>query len=87
MNKLTLQSLCEIFLRRTNIDFKSNSLREQELFGSCLDIKPRELLMVYMDLKQKYGISFSETDLLEKKWLTFNSIVETVEKTCEYSVQ
>lgn len=87
MKKLTLEKICEIFFERTNIDFRENSLREQMLFGNCLNIKPRELLMVYMDLKQQYNVCISGSDLLEKKLLTFNSLVDTVEQTCGYSIQ
>lgn len=86
MKKLTLRSLCEIFLERTNINFNDKSLGDEMLFGSRLNIRPRELLMIYMDLKQEYKICFSEIDLLEKKISTFNGIVQTVEKTCGYSV-
>ncbi len=87
MQKVEIDKIYDIFLRRTGVDFRrKENLRDKKIFGAEVNIEARELVQVYMDLKYELGIKFREEDLIDKKFATFNQIVELVKETCGYSV-
>lgn len=76
----------KIFFERTGLDFQNNEkLRRKKLFGAEINMNPRDLFLVYMDLQNTFGIKFSEKDLMNKQFTTFIEIVKLVKKACEYS--
>lgn len=88
MERITVNDICEVFVKRTGIDFTcEKGLRKEKLFGMKLKVKPRELLQVYMDLKNKLEITFIENDMINKKFSSFDEIIKLVEKTCGYSIE
>lgn len=87
MEGIRVEKICEIFKNRTNIDFDKNvDLRKENFFGLKLNINPRDLVMIYMDLKIIVGINFEEKDLLLKKFDTYENVIALVEKACGYSI-
>ncbi len=84
MTEVKTDRLCEIFTDRTGVDFREDEeLRDKKLLGPEINIEPRELLQVYMDLKYGMGIRFDVEDLINKKFATFNDVAVLLEKTCE----
>ncbi len=79
MKTITMRDITEVFLNRTGIDFaRDKEMRGKILFGADLGIKPRELLQVYMDLKNGWDLRFSEDDLIDKQFSTFNGVIKLV---------
>ena len=73
--------ISKIFLKRTGIDFKSNEeYKELNVFGKVLNINPREMVMVYMDLKNQFKIDNLNIYLENKEFITYKKICEIIEK-------
>lgn len=79
--KMFEEIISKIFLKRTGIDFKSNEeYKELNLFGKVLNINPREMVMVYMDLKNQFKIDNLNIYLENKEFITCKKICEIIEK-------
>lgn len=82
-----MDKIYKIFLNRAGIDFKRHpELVNQKLFGKSINIPPRELLQIYMDLKKELNVKFDENEIIHKRFDTFDNIVKLIEETCEHSV-
>jgi len=67
--------LCSIFAKRFSMNFIENT--EMKLLGKS-GIPARELLHVYFDVKNTFGISIPEDDIVAGKFDTFTHIVDII---------
>ena len=75
----------DIFKKRVGIDFeKECHLRNQKLLGAIIQLPPRELLMIYMDIEQVLGVTVPKREILKENFDTFDNIlrfvIENIEK-------
>ena len=72
------KSLADIFMQRFSMDFlKQPEKKEMKLLGKDV-IPARELLHVYFDVKNVFGISIPEYDVAEGRFDTFTHIADIV---------
>lgn len=77
MEDTLFNQICELFFKRTGIDFKNKTeYWDKSLLGVEININPRELLQIYMDMKYSLGIKLEEDGLIEKRFMTFDSILK-----------
>lgn len=77
MEDALFNQICELFFKRTGIDFKNKTeYWDKPLLGVEININPRELLQIYMDMKYSLGIKLEEDGLIEKRFMTFDSILK-----------
>lgn len=81
MENVKIQDINDIFIQRTGIDFgESSKKRDEDLLGIALNVQPRELVLIYMDLQKRYDIKFTENEICNKQFNSFNNILTLVEK-------
>lgn len=81
MENVKIQDINDIFIQRTGIDFgESSKKRDEDLLGIALNVQPRELVLIYMDLQKRYDIKFPENEICNKQFNSFNNIFTLVEK-------
>lgn len=70
----------KIFLNRTNIDFIDHGeLRRDNFFGFTLEIPPREIFLVLLDLEKEFNTKIPMEFVLEKRFSTFQNVIELLE--------
>ena len=68
--------LSDIFYKVVDIDFKKNEyLREKMLFSLDLNLEPRDLVTILINIQNTFGIKIPEKVLLDRKFSTFNNIL------------
>lgn len=72
------KKLSGICLKRFSIDFLHKPELKKMRFLSKADIPARELLHVYFDVKNTFGISIPEKDIVEGRFDTFEHIVDII---------
>ena len=76
--------LNEVFKEKTGIDFNSKeSLKNVNLFSDKINLQPRDLVTVCISIEKIFDIKFDEKEFLDRKFDTFNKIVELIKKYCE----
>lgn len=80
MNEEIFQRLQEIFFTRFNIDFKSKSTMDYEkhLLGEDWGLKPRDLLVLFIDIESQFGISISEKEIERGNFSSINNLVKII---------
>ncbi len=69
------KKLQKIFKTRTGIDFQHDKeKREDALLGKNLDIPPRELILIYLDIEKEFGIEITEKEIIGKNFSSYNKI-------------
>jgi peptide maturation system acyl carrier-related protein len=70
--------LAEIFQKRFSLDFPNNpETKEMKLLGKS-GIPASELLHVYFDVKNIFGISIPEEDIVAGRFDTFSHITDII---------
>ena len=73
-------TLNKIFLKRSKVDFLKNpAISDKPLFGREISMEPRELLYAVYDIERAYNISIPESVFLNKKFTTYQQILQSVE--------
>ena len=74
------KNLADIFMKRFSLDFLSDTeMRKMKLLGKS-GIPARELLHVYFDVKNIFGISIPEEEVAGGRFDTFAHITDIIEK-------
>lgn len=74
----------EIFIRRTGIDFtKRGDEKDENLFSRNINVDPRELLLIYEDIKEKFKCNLI-SGVCNRQFDTFNHICDLVKQACIY---
>jgi peptide maturation system acyl carrier-related protein len=74
--------LLKIFNNRFNIDFNKleNEFFNENLLEDGFRLTSRDLLYIYFDVMREYNITITEEDIVQGKFLTFNGILEIIQK-------
>ena len=54
----------------------------QALTGSVFKYKSQDLIYLFLELQNEFGIHFCEDDVVDYKFNTLSSIVQIIEKYC-----
>lgn len=80
-NKEILRKLNNIIIQHSNINFLINEdIRNKNLFSREINISPRELVLVFIDIQNEFNIIIPEVELINKKFNTFNDLVHIIER-------
>jgi peptide maturation system acyl carrier-related protein len=75
------KTLVKILEKRSGINFSEHAeLCDTKLLGTVIGLPARELLHIYFDIEQQFGITISEEDIVSGKFDTFKHISEIVRK-------
>lgn len=78
------QEIIHIFFLHTGIDFNiQTDLKDAHFFGKKLNFAPRDLLLIFMDLQKTLNIKIPNNILLDKKFTTYNNVINILQTTCE----
>lgn len=85
MHRLEIEkNLAVIFMRRFSIDFLHQpDMKEMKLLSKS-GIPARELLHVYFDVKNIFGIQIPEDDVVKGRFDTFEHITDIIEEQLPY---
>ena len=73
--------LIKIFQKRININFdERQDLRSHSLFDETLQIPIRELVLIVIDIKEKFNYEFTNSDLKKGNFENFESVEQTIIK-------
>ena len=74
--------LCDIFLNRFEIDLETIGKEnfDKHLLGSVFRLAPRDLIYIYLDIEEGFGISVPDEDIAAGGLGTVNSIIEIIER-------
>lgn len=62
-----------IDLDKLSLDYMTNSLLDPEI-----GLVPRDLLVIFFEMQNLFGISFTEKDIVERRFDFFSNIVDSV---------
>lgn len=77
------KKLEDIFLNRFQLNFKEleNSAKNDPLLGSKINLAPRDLLYVFVDIEEEFNITIPEDCIVEGKFDTFYNILDIIKTT------
>ena len=71
--------LIKIFQKRININFdERQDLRSHSLFDETLQIPIRELVLIVIDIKEKFNYEFTNSDVKKGNFENFESVEQTI---------
>ena len=71
--------LNEILHSRTGVDFQMNpELMDENLFGSKINLPPRELVLILHDIENSFNIRISNNILLKGEFNSYSNIKKIV---------
>lgn len=69
-------TLCEIFKKRTGIDFTDHpDQMDLPLFGREIAIPARELVYIYFDIEKELGVSIPQEAVRQGRFRTYREIL------------
>ena len=75
----TEQMLARIMKKRSGVDFMEEKLlQDEKLLGRKIRMTARELLYVYFDIENAFGIKIPEIDIADGNFDTFSNILQIV---------
>lgn len=81
------EKLNKILLKRSGHNFAGNSaLYHKKLLGLQICMPARELLHVYFDVEQEFGISIPEEEIVAGNFDTAEHIAEIIERQLSHAV-
>lgn len=74
--------LKDIFGRLFNVDTSllNGDLLDENLLGSKICLKPRDLLCLFFEIEKEFSIVIEEEDIVNERFNTFNSIATIIEE-------
>lgn len=72
--------LNNIFKNRFKIDFdsKEKELLNANLLGSSIYLTPTDLLYLFCDIENEFGIDIPQNEVADGKFSSFNNLVEII---------
>lgn len=81
MRILDEKKLNDIFITNIKIDFSiSVEKRDKKFFGTELNIAPRSLAKIYMDIQEKFDVKIPESALLDKQFDTYENVLNLLQE-------
>jgi len=73
--------LADLIKKRFNMDFDINdeSLVNKKLLGNEIGMKPRDLLYLFCDIENEFGIQIPQEAIITGKFDTLANIVEIID--------
>jgi peptide maturation system acyl carrier-related protein len=74
------KKLLSIFNKRFGIDFScyTDEFFEKELLGNEINMQPRDLIYLFVDIQNEFGINIPQSFIAEGKFNTFSNIREMI---------
>ncbi len=82
MKKIEIEEkLKKLLLKRFSLNFDDieNNLMEEHLLGHIIQLSPRDLLYIFVDVEEEFHIQIPEYEISEGNFNTFSGIVKTIE--------
>lgn len=83
MEKTLKERIINVIERELNIHFVDNVDYQFSLLDPRIGLKPRDLLVIFFSLQDAFHITFSEKDILEKRFDFLDNIVAAVQEKLE----
>ncbi len=74
------KELENIFLKRFKLNFTEMDIeaKNDHLLGSNINLSPRDLLYIFIDIEEEFKITIPESYIIEGKFNTFNNILQII---------
>lgn len=69
-----------IYVLNNKFNVRLKKVEHTSLLDPAIGMKPRDLLTLFFDLEDKYGIKFVENDVLNKRFDFIDELIEIVYK-------
>lgn len=83
MENTLKERIINVIEKELNIHFADNVDYQYSLLDPRIGLKPRDLLVVFFSLQEAFHITFSEKDIVEKRFDFLDNIVAAVEEKLE----
>lgn len=84
MNKEDIRKeIIDILKNDMGINFKSD-LSKESLFSQNVGLLPRDLLVLFFRLQNRFDIKFSEDDVIKNRFDYIDNIVDSIYKKISY---
>ena len=82
--EITLKErIIDVIEKELNIHFTDNVDYQYSLLDPRIGLKPRDLLVIFFTLQEAFHITFSEKDIVEKRFDFLDNIVALVQEKLE----
>lgn len=83
MESTLKERIIDVIEKELNIHFTDNVDYQYSLLDPRIGLKPRDLLVVFFTLQEAFHITFSEKDIVEKRFDFLDNIVASVQEKLE----
>ena len=76
----TEERLAKLFNKRAGFDLEKNpELKDENFFGSSINMAPREAVLLLVDIEREFEICISNEFILNKGFTTFQNLLDYLE--------
>ncbi len=83
MESTLKERIIDVIENELNIHFKDNVDYQYSLLDPRIGLKPRDLLVIFFALQNSFHITFSDKDILERRFDFLENIVAAVQEKIE----
>lgn len=83
MESTLKERIVDVIEKELNIHFTDNVDYQYSLLDPRVGLKPRDLLVIFFALQENFHITFSEKDIVEKRFDFLDNIVASVQEKLE----
>lgn len=83
MESTLKERIIDVIEKELNIHFTDNVDFQYSLLDPRVGLKPRDLLVIFFALQENFHITFSEKDIVEKRFDFLDNIVASVQEKLE----
>lgn len=83
MESTLKERIIDVIEKELNIHFTDNMDYQYSLLDPRIGLKPRDLLVIFFTLQEAFHITFSEKDIVEKRFDFLDNIVASVQEKLE----
>ncbi len=83
MESTLKERIIDVIEKELNIHFTDNVNYQYSLLDPRIGLKPRDLLVIFFTLQEAFHITFSEKDIVEKRFDFLDNIVASVQEKLE----
>lgn len=83
MESTLKERIIDVIEKELNIHFTDNVDYQYSLLDPRIGLKPRDLLVIFFTLQEAFHITFSEKDIVEKRFDFLDNIIASVQEKLE----
>lgn len=83
MESTLKERIIDVIEKELNIHFTDNVDYQYSLLDPRIGLKPRDLLVIFFTLQEAFHITFSEKDIVERRFDFLDNIVASVQEKLE----